>query len=64
MGIAMGSEYRPDRRVGPTERLNRVGVASEEYDDVRRKNFEKALEKVIPEEKKKKKFTLDVPKKK
>jgi hypothetical protein len=64
MGNAMGSEYRPDRRIGPTEPLSRVGIASEEYDEARRKNFEKALEKVIPEGKKKKKFTLEVPKKK
>lgn len=53
----MGSEYRPDRRIGPTEPLTRVGVASEEADHARRKLFKKALEKVVP----KKKFTLDVP---
>ena len=57
----MGSEYRPDRRIGPTEPLSRVGIASEEYDTVRRKNFEKAQEKVLPQEKKKK-FTLNVEK--
>jgi hypothetical protein len=58
----MASEYRPDRRIRPTEPLNRVGIASEEYDEARRKQFEKAAERVLPNEKRKK-FTLDVPKK-
>ena len=60
MHPSMGSEYRPDRRVGPTEPLSRVGVASEEYDAVRRKNFEKAAHTVLPDGKKKK-FELKVP---
>ena len=59
MGFTMGSEYRPDRRVGPTQPLSRVGIASEEYDAARRKNFEKAQEKVLPLEKKKK-FELKI----
>jgi hypothetical protein len=54
----MGSEYRPDRRVGPTEPRTRVGVASEELDAARRKLFEKAAEVVLP----KKKFQLAVEK--
>jgi hypothetical protein len=56
----MASEYRPDRRVGATERLSRVGIASEEYDELRRKNFDKAAHTVVPAEKKKK-FELKVP---
>jgi hypothetical protein len=47
--------------VGATEPLQRVGIASEEYDEARRKNFEKALEKVMPREHKKK-FSLERPK--
>lgn len=53
----MGSEYRPDRRIGATEPLTRVGVASEEADAARRKLFEKAQETTRP----KKKFELKVP---
>lgn len=53
----MASEYRPDRRIGPTEPLTRVGVASEEADAARRKQFEKAIETTRP----KKKFVLEVP---
>jgi hypothetical protein len=54
----MGSEYRPDRRIGPTEPLTRVGVASEEADALRRKHFQQAVEVVLP----KKKFQLAVEK--
>ena len=54
----MAGEYRPDRRVGPTQPLARVGVASEEADALRRKQFEHAAEVVLP----KKKFQLEVEK--
>lgn len=55
----MGSEYSPNRRIGPTEPLTRVGVASEEADAARRKKFEQAQKTVLPPVKK---FQLAVEK--
>ena len=57
----MGSEYRPDRRIGATAPLTRVGIASEEADAARRKQFQKAIETTVPV--KKKKFELKAPEK-
>ncbi len=60
----MAAEYRPDRRIGPTQPLEKVGVASEELDALRRKRFEQAAQVVVPTPKKKFQLAVEKPKKK